>query len=260
MALSREWIPSPNYSARSGSVRCIVLHTSEGAQDYTSLGNYFKGKVDASSHVGIDNRALGRIGEYVRRGSKAWTQANYNNAAVSAELCTPSGAASGWSESTWRGKDVMLRNAAAWIAEEAAALGIPITKLTSSQAQGSGRGVCEHKNFGSGGGGHTDCGNGFPMDYVLSLARGGAPAPPSSSTPGKAPPLRVDYFGRSHNSKCADVRVWQDKMCSWGWFTRPQVDGIFGPQSEDVAKRFQRQQGLTADGLVGPATWAKTWP
>jgi peptidoglycan hydrolase-like protein with peptidoglycan-binding domain len=93
---------------------------------------------------------------------------------------------------------------------------------------------------------------------ILAVAfGGGAAAPPST---GKAPPLRVDYFGRPHNSTCADVRVWQDKMCSWGWFTRPQVDGIFGPQSEDVAKRFQRQQGLTADGLVGPATWAKTWP
>jgi len=74
----------------------------------------------------------------------------------------------------------MLANCAAWIAEEAAAFGLPITRLTPSQAQGSGRGVCQHVDLGARGGGHHDCGAGFPMDYVLNLARGGGgqPTPP----------------------------------------------------------------------------------
>lgn len=33
------------------------------------------------------------------------------------------------------------------------------------------------------------------------------------------------------------------------------VDGIFGPQTEGAIKRFQQQNGLTADGIVGPITW-----
>ena len=33
MALTRLWRPSPHHSARSGTVRLIVLHTTEGAQD-----------------------------------------------------------------------------------------------------------------------------------------------------------------------------------------------------------------------------------
>ena len=38
MALTRVWLPSPNYSGRGGSsVRLIVLHTTEGAQTYQSL-------------------------------------------------------------------------------------------------------------------------------------------------------------------------------------------------------------------------------
>ncbi len=35
------------------------------------------------------------------------------------------------------------------------------------------------------------------------------------------------------------------------------VDGIFGPQTETAVKAFQRQFNLTADGIVGNATWYK---
>jgi putative chitinase len=34
------------------------------------------------------------------------------------------------------------------------------------------------------------------------------------------------------------------------------VDGDFGPGTEVAATRFQSENGLTADGIVGPQTWA----
>src|SRR5215472_12168199 len=140
MALTRVWIASPNYSSRGGAaVRLIVVHTAEGATTYESLGNFFaSSSAGVSSHVGIDDKR-GKIGEYVTRGNKAWTQANANPVAVAAELC---GFAS-WSTSTWQNSHQnMLLNCADWIREEASKFGLPITKLTASQAQGSGRGVC----------------------------------------------------------------------------------------------------------------------
>lgn len=173
MNLRRVWIRSPNYTSGHQGRRLLVVHSSEGAQTYQSLGNFFANSANqVSSHVGIDNER-GVIGEYVGRGDSAWTAGNANMVSVQAELCTPSGASNNWSRNQWLAKDNMLRNLADWLREESAATGIPLTLLTNSQAQGSGRGICEHKQLGSWGGGHVDCGPNFPMDYVMDLVRGG---------------------------------------------------------------------------------------
>lgn len=178
MALTRVWIPSPNYSSRGGAnVRLIVLHTAEGATTYQNLGAFFASPSSGvSSHVGIDDTP-GVIGEYVRPPMKAWTAVNANPVAVQAEMC----AFAEWSPDQWRKHPEMLKNAARWVAEEAARFGIPIVKLTPTQAQTSGSGVCQHVDLGQWGGGHWDCGPGFPMDGVIAMARGGTvegPKPP----------------------------------------------------------------------------------
>ena len=166
--LVRKAYPSPNYSSRGGSkVRLIVLHTAEGATSIESLGAFFASTSSGvSSHVGIDDKD-GIIGEYVRRDYKAWTAMNANPVAVQVELC----AFAKWSSDEWNRHPNMLNNVARWIAEEAAIYNIPITKLSPSQAQGSGFGVCQHVDLGSWGGGHHDCGSSFPMDRVLDMAR-----------------------------------------------------------------------------------------
>lgn len=45
------------------------------------------------------------------------------------------------------------------------------------------------------------------------------------------------------------VRLLQQKV-------HAAVDGVFGPGTLHAVKTFQRAHGLTADGIVGPATWA----
>jgi N-acetylmuramoyl-L-alanine amidase len=170
VTLTRKQIPSPNYSSRGGSsVRLIVVHTAEGARTIEELGNFFASSSSGvSSHTGADDKK-GVIGEYVKRGNKAWTAGNANPVAVQIELC----AFAKWSAAEWDNHPNMLENCAQWIAEEASYYGIPITALTDSQAQGSGRGACQHENLGSWGGGHWDCGSGFPIDRVLEMAKGG---------------------------------------------------------------------------------------
>ena len=180
MALKRVWMASPNFTGGNNGRRLLVIHSSEGAQTYQSLGNFFaQSSAQVSSHVGIDNAVRGTIGEYVKRGNSAWTASNANMVAVQAELCTPSGASANWSRDTWLSKDTMLRNLADWLKEESKATGIPLTLLNDSQAQGSGRGICQHRNLGAWGGGHVDCGPNFPIDYVMDLVKGGSGTAPT---------------------------------------------------------------------------------
>ena len=49
------------------------------------------------------------------------------------------------------------------------------------------------------------------------------------------------------------VRVIQTKLKNWGYYDGA-VDGIFGSGTVQAVKYFQRKNGLTADGIVGPAT------
>lgn len=215
MALTRIWIPSPNKSSRQGSqVRLIVLHTAEGARTYQELGTFFgKTSSGVSSHVGIDD-TLGTIGEYVSRPNKAWTQANANPYAVSAELC----AFASWSKTTWQIHQTMLQNTSRWIAEEAVHFGIPITRLTASQAQdGKSKGVCQHVDLGALGGGHWDCGPNFPMDNVLYMAKHGAlpPTLPPSVNEGD------DLFIRS-NDKVVYQLIYGGEKTYW----RPIANGM----------------------------------
>lgn len=50
-----------------------------------------------------------------------------------------------------------------------------------------------------------------------------------------------------------DVAHLQQRLLDMG-FTPGRVDGIFGPNTAQAAAEFQRNMGLTADGVVGPTT------
>lgn len=54
-------------------------------------------------------------------------------------------------------------------------------------------------------------------------------------------------------SRGGEVRAIQEKLKERGLFNS-SVDGIFGSRTQEAVKKFQRQQGLTVDGIAGPAT------
>lgn len=55
-------------------------------------------------------------------------------------------------------------------------------------------------------------------------------------------------------SQGEDVRQLQTALAGWG-YDPGTPDGIFGKNTEAAVKAFQKAQGLTADGICGPATW-----
>lgn len=53
----------------------------------------------------------------------------------------------------------------------------------------------------------------------------------------------------------AQIKTVQTKLKRWGYYTG-SVDGIFGSKTTAAVKYFQRKNGLTVDGIVGPKTAA----
>ena len=49
------------------------------------------------------------------------------------------------------------------------------------------------------------------------------------------------------------VRIIQTRLKNWGYYDGA-VDGIFGSGTAEAVQYFQRKNGLTADGIAGPAT------
>ena len=57
-------------------------------------------------------------------------------------------------------------------------------------------------------------------------------------------------------SQGQEVTNIQTRLKSWGYYSG-SVDGIYGWRTANAVKEFQRKNGLTADGIAGPATLSK---
>ena len=58
-----------------------------------------------------------------------------------------------------------------------------------------------------------------------------------------------------YGSRGSEVTQIQTKLKRWGYYNG-NIDGIYGTQTLEAVKYFQRKNGLTADGIAGPATLA----
>lgn len=54
-------------------------------------------------------------------------------------------------------------------------------------------------------------------------------------------------------SRGEEVRRIQQRLKSWGYYTG-NVDGIYGTATQSAVRKFQRANGLEADGIAGPKT------
>lgn len=95
---------------------------------------------------------------------------------------------------------------------------------------------------------------------AFASATGGAPAPQMAPAPAAAPGVDMlgggglvfDYPGKPvvKGSKGPDVALVQAIVGA-------KPDGDFGPRTEALVKAWQTNNGLKADGIVGPVTWDK---
>ncbi|HEY6021561.1 MAG TPA: peptidoglycan-binding domain-containing protein [Candidatus Paceibacterota bacterium] len=92
--------------------------------------------------------------------------------------------------------------------------------------------------------------------------------PISNTTPPTFPLPKYHYFYYPSSSiyvhsgwySSADrlgLRTWQARMRYRGWPI--SVDGVYGNETNSVARAFQHEKGLTVDGKIGLNTWNKAW-
>ena len=56
-----------------------------------------------------------------------------------------------------------------------------------------------------------------------------------------------------YGSKGSQVKTIQQKLKNWGYY-KGSVDGIYGSQTREAVRYFQRRNGLSVDGIVGTKT------
>lgn len=202
--IQEQWIPSPHFSSGDPQKVKGAFHTTQGAETIGSLGSWFQNPAaQCSSHFGADAFTT-VFGAYVSETDTAWTQGGMNGLCESIELC---GYAE-WSRDTWLGsKHLLTENAGRWMRYIHDKYKIPLTWLNSSASQDSwSKGFCQHVDFGQKGSGHWDCGDGFPTDKVLEIAKsgGGSTPTPAPEMAGINMPSSV-YAGGLHSAG-----IWQD--------------------------------------------------
>ena len=116
---------------------------------------------------------------------------------------------------------------------------------------------------------------GCPVDVTVTLDRAGTPqppadpattttAPPTATTP--APPTTSGPVCPTYTENPSTYPV---RLCQKGRIVQNvqiylvrhgysiEIDGYFGPATEQAVRQFQGAAGLEVDGLVGPNTWAR---
>lgn len=82
-----------------------------------------------------------------------------------------------------------------------------------------------------------------------------APSTPVSPAAARTEAVRTQVPDRlAIGARGAQVTELQERFAGWGYTIT--VDGWFGPQTDGVVRSWQRSNGLTVDGIVGPVTAA----
>jgi chitosanase len=105
----------------------------------------------------------------------------------------------------------------------------------------------------------------LPLDFtvrgitITAAGLGGAPTDAQGEEPVRASahdPNEVVLSLRTPYMTGTGVELVQRALVKEGLLNQSNLDEIYGPLTAALVKRMQANHGLTADGIVGPATWA----
>ena len=237
------WNPAAtcNYSARTAAVSHVTVHTTEGS--YAGSISWFQNcSAGVSAHY-VVRSSDGQITQMVRETDKAWHVGNSNGYTVGIEHEGYTNAPATWYTSA------MYTASAALTRDILSSFG-----LSQKVFDGSGGwnavpadslyNVKGHVNFASQS--HTDPGSGWDWPRYKSLVAGGTGGGGGSDAALTWPLVQYGNTGER-------VRTIQYLLQQWGYSLT--VNGSFDTATQTAVKNFQSSRGLSADGIVGNASW-----
>lgn len=96
---------------------------------------------------------------------------------------------------------------------------------------------------------------------VPTPGRKPVPKPVAKPKPVQVPKYPGRVLRRNDHQTAPDpaLRVWQARVRARGWTSVGTADGMFGPRTERVVRRFQQLCHVGVDGQIGPVTWPLPW-
>jgi len=238
------WNPAANcnYTAgRTAPVTHVTIHTTQGS--YASTISWFQNcSAQVSAHY-VVRSSDGQITQMVKESDKAWHVGNSNGYTVGIEhegyISDPS---------TWY-TSAMYNASAALTRDILASRG-----LAQKVFDGSGGwnavpadsvyDVKGHVNYASQS--HTDPGSGWDWARYKSLVANGSTGGGGATTTLSWPVVQYGNTGER-------VRTIQYLLQQWGYSV--SASGTFDTATQSAVKNFQSSHGLSADGIVGNASW-----
>jgi len=253
-------IEAANYTNTSGrSIDLLVIHDMEYPEKLTAaedVARYFhnqsKGPSGSSAHYCID---VNSVVQCVRDKDVAWAAPGGNHDGLQFEHA-------GFARQTtdqWLdeyGRKMLFGQSAPLFAKKCRQYKIPPVFLRAPDLSAQKRGITTHWEITrafSNGRGHTDPGEGFPIQrFMLEVQKAYGKPPQRKPTPNKKPMPTLKEGSTGYQVKIMQRLLNYEEKRAWDDI---KVDGIFGKRTKAEVAEFQGRAGLHKDGIVGRMTW-----
>ena len=151
------------------AIKLIVLHSTEGGGSAANVARYFESPSSGgSAHLVIDDAACYRC---LRNAEIPWGAPGANTQGFHIEQV----GYAAWTQKQWLAHEKMLDRVAYKIAYHAHLFKLPLVFVDAAGLKAGHKGITTHaevsKAWPNNAGNHHDPGTGYPMQYVIELAK-----------------------------------------------------------------------------------------
>lgn len=265
------YVPAKHMGGKRGNPTLIVIHdmeAPEGPLTAENVARYFQTvQRTASAHYCIDNDS---VVQSVPDDRIAYAAPGANTNGLHFEMAGYARQSREEWLDPYSARVIFLT--AAVVAEKCKAYGIPRRWIGAAELRSGQTGITSHREVTAAfkRSTHIDPGANFPIDQFMNVVNASFAGEPQTCPPPAAPPPPPDLAKLAPfvqwaeqqpviklGSRGESVRLLQTSLNAIIGSTVLSDDGVFGQKTHDVVVTYQRDRGLTSDGVVGVQTWAR---